>query len=410
MGRVVNLSPLGLYNWDQTVFDLMQIPEALDKDTLVQNLLAETAELEVLYPNPVVFKNLVGVWSAKQIDIWNRLYATTQYEYNPIENYNRYETGSDSGTGRTTHSGTDTTTETTTHGGTDGRTEAISTGGKDTLDMTRREGGTEGKTGTIGMEQGGTEAVATNKREGGSETKSGTVGMEQGGTEAVATNKREGGNETENTTSSVELGGQDQTVGTDTKGHWIAGFDSVPSGTDDGLVKQTRDQDDATTTTDYGKTEDGTGSKTTTFGKTNTDTETTTFGKTEDTETSETTNFGKTNTDTETTTFGKTEDTETSETINFGKTETNKDETTYGRTENVQETKTYGETINKSGGLTHGEQVATTNEGEHELHAHGNIGVTTTQKLIREQRAIDLFNLYDIIIEDFKMRFCILVY
>ena len=334
MGRAVNLSPLGLYNWDQTVFDLMQIPEALDKDTLVDNLLAETAELEVLYPNPIVFKNLVGVWSAKQIDIWNRLYATTQYEYNPIENYNRYETGSDSGTGRTTHSGTDTTTETTTHGGTDGRTEAITTGGKDTLDMTRREGGTEGKTGTIGMEQGGTE--------------------------------------TENTISSVELGGQDQTVGTDTKGHWIAGFDSQPSGQDDGLVKQTRDQDDATTTTTYGKTEDGTGTKTTTF--------------------------------------GKTEDTETAETTTFGKTETNKDETTYGKTENVQETKTYGETIGKTGGLTHGEQVATTNEGEHELHAHGNIGVTTTQKLIREQREIDLFNLYDIIIEDFKMRFCILVY
>ena len=306
MGRAVNLSPLGLYNWDHTVFDLMQIPEALDKDTLVDNLLAETAELEVLYPNPVVFKNLVGVWSAKQIDIWNRLYATTQYEYNPIENYNRYETGSDSGTGRTTHSGTDTTTETTTHGGTDGRTEAITTGGKDTLDMSRRDGGTE----------------------------------------------------TENTTSSVELGGQDQTVGTDTKGHWVAGFDSQPSGQDDGLVKQTRDQDDVTTTTDYGKTEDGTGTKTTTFGKT----------------------------------------------------ETNKDETTYGRTENVQETKTYGETIGKTGGLTHGEQVATTNEGEHELHAHGNIGVTTTQKLIREQRDIDLFNLYDIIIEDFKMHFCILVY
>ena len=307
MGRAVNLSPLGLYQWDQTIFDLMQIPSALDKPTLIDNLLAETAELEVLYPNPVVFKNLVGVWSAKQIDIWNRLYATTQYEYNPIENYNRYETGSDSGTGRTTHSGTDTTTETTTHGGTDGRTEAITTGGKDTLDMTRREGGTE----------------------------------------------------SENTTSSLDFGGQDTTTGTDTKGHWIAGFDSQPvSTTDDGLVKQTRDQDDATTTTTYGKTEDGTGSKTTTFGKT----------------------------------------------------ETNKDETTYGKTENVQETKTYGETIGKTGGLTHGEQVATTNEGEHELHAHGNIGVTTTQKLIREQRDIDLFNLYDIIIEDFKMRFCILVY
>ncbi len=283
MGRAVNLSPLGLYNWDQTIFDLMQIPEALNRDTLIDNLLAETAELEVLYPNPVVFKNLLGVWSAKNLDVWNRLYATTQYEYNPIENYNRYEEGSDSGTGRTTHSGTDTTTETTTHGGTDRRTEAIT----------------------------------------------------------------HGGSETENTTSDIEQGGQDTVTGTRTNGHWIAGFDSQPvSADDDGLVKQTRDQEDGTTTTTYGRTEEGTGTKTTNFGK----------------------------------------------------------------TENVQETMNHGETIGKTGGLTHGEQVATTNEGEHEMHAHGNIGVTTTQKLIREQRQIDLFNLYDIIIEDFKMRFCILVY
>ena len=259
MGRAVNLSHLGLYQWDQTLFDLMQIPEQLNRDTLIDNLLAETAELEVLYPNPVVFKNLLGVWSAKNLDVWNRLYATTQYEYNPIENYNRYEEGSDSGTGRTTHSGTDTTTESITHGGSD----------------------------------------------------------------------------RENTTSDIEQGGQDVVTGAVTDGHWIAGFDSQPvSAEDDGLVKQTRDQNDGTTTTTYGRTEEGAGTKTTTFGK------------------------------------------------------------TIGRTE----------------GLAHGEQIASTNEGEHELHAHGNIGVTTTQKLIREQRQVDLFNLYDIIIEDFKMRFCILVY
>ena len=391
MARAVNLSPLGLYNWDSTIFDLMQIPSELDRDTLVQNLLTETAELEVLYPNPVVFKNLVGVWSAKQIDIWRRLYATTQYEYNPIENYNRHETGSDSGTGSTTHSGTDSTTETTTHGGTDGRTEAITSGGKDTLDMTRREGGTEGKTGTVNVDEGGTEGKTgtVNVDEGGTEGKTGTVNVEDGGTEREAT------------THQLTNGGSDVVTGTDTKGHWIAGFDSRPISTnDDGLVKQTRDQNEATTTTQYGKTENGTGNKTTTFGKT-TDTdssETTTFGKTVDTDSSETT------------TFGKTVDTDSSETITFGKTETNKDETTYGKTENVQETKTYGETVNKTGGLTHGEQVRTTSDGEHELHAHGNIGVTTTQKLIREQRDIDLFNVYDIIIEDFKMRFCILIY
>jgi len=259
MGRAVNLSPLGLYNWDDTIFDLMQIPEALDKDTLVQNLLAETAELEVLYPNPVVFKNLLGVWSAKQIDIWNRLYATTQYEYNPIENYNRYEEGTDTGTGSTTHSGTDTDT------------------------IARREGGSE---------------------------------------------------DTESS-SQYNTGGADNVTGTQTAGHWIAGYDApAPAQGNDGLVKQTRDNVDNETVTTYGKTETGTGDSTTTFGK----------------------------------------------------------------TEDITQSK------------QHGERVTTANDGEHTLHAHGNIGVTTTQKMIKEQRQVDLFNLYDIIIEDFKMRFCILVY
>ena len=282
MGRTANLSPLGLFTWDSTLFDLMVIPSALDKETLVNNLLAETAELEVLYANPVVMKNLIGVWSNKNLDVWNRLYETTQYDYNPIENYNRYETGSDGGSGSTTHSGADTATEATTHDGSDG----------------------------------------------------------------VAVSKKEGGTQSDATGKQVVQSGSDSVTGADTKGHWIAGYDSAASGQDDGLVKQTRDQDDATSTTTYGKHEDTTGSLTTTFGK----------------------------------------------------------------TEDINELKNYGERINKQNIMTHGEKVTNTQEGTHELHAHGNIGVTTTQKLVREQREIDLFNVYDIIIEDFKMRFCILVY
>ena len=358
MGRMATMSPLGLYQWDDTIFDLMLVPSELDKQTLIDNLLTETAELEVLYPNPVVFKNLVGVWSHKQIDIWNRLYATTQYEYNPIENYNRYETGSEGGTGSTTHSGTDTTADTTTYGGTDGRTEAIMQGGSDVNTRQMAEGGTEGESTTSQMAQGGTDTTTIQKAEGGTQGEQTTAQMAQGGSDAV--------------------------TGTDTKGHWIAGYDSSPSGQNDGLVKQTRDQDDATTTTTYGKTESDNGTKTTTFGKTESGSDATAYGKTES---------GTGN-----------------KTTSFGKTESESDTTAYGKTENVTEQRTYGQTIQKAGNVTHGEQIATTNQGSHELHAHGNIGVTTTQKLIREQRDIDLFNLYDIIIEDFKMRFCILIY
>lgn len=326
MGRTADLSPMGLFNWDNTVFDLMQIPSQLDRETLINNILAETSELEVLYPNPTVFKHLLGIWSSTQIDIWNRLYATTQYEYNPIENYNRYETGSDSGSGSTRHTGTDTTAETTAQGGMDTHADALTHGGSDQ------------RTGTNALS--GTDRTSREN--------------ELGGADSYETN----------TTHS----GEDVDTGVRDSAHWIAGFNSVASGNDDGLVKQTKDSESAENRHDYGEVVDGTGE--TTYGKTETENGSTTYGKTE--------------TENETTTYGKTEN----------------------RTGNVA----YGKTETKNGSMTHGETITTENDGEHELHAHGNIGVTTTQKLIREQREVDRFNLYDIITDEFKMRFCILVY
>ncbi len=40
----------------------------------------------------------------------------------------------------------------------------------------------------------------------------------------------------------------------------------------------------------------------------------------------------------------------------------------------------------------------------------GNIGVTSTQELIQREREIAEFNLTDFIVQDFKRRFCIMVY
>lgn len=40
----------------------------------------------------------------------------------------------------------------------------------------------------------------------------------------------------------------------------------------------------------------------------------------------------------------------------------------------------------------------------------GNIGVTTTQQMLMEEREAAVFNIYDHIIEAFKKRFCIMIY
>ena len=46
-----SISILGLYQFDPTIFDNLQLPDGLDKDELVSNILIEGADLEVLYPN-----------------------------------------------------------------------------------------------------------------------------------------------------------------------------------------------------------------------------------------------------------------------------------------------------------------------------------------------------------------------
>lgn len=84
MRAVVDL--IGMYNYDNTVLDLMMVPQELDRQTLIDNLLMESAEMELLYNNVGFLKQAIGSWSKKNIDIWNRLFETTQYEYNPIWN------------------------------------------------------------------------------------------------------------------------------------------------------------------------------------------------------------------------------------------------------------------------------------------------------------------------------------
>lgn len=110
MSRQAWLSLLGLYNWDNSIFDNMVLPEDFtpdDKTTLINNLLMETAELEVIYTDPEFMKNAIEAWSAKEVYSWTRLYEAMLAEYSPIENFDRYEDVDEQNRGAMTHSGTD---------------------------------------------------------------------------------------------------------------------------------------------------------------------------------------------------------------------------------------------------------------------------------------------------------------
>lgn len=67
-------------------------------------------------------------------------------------------------------------------------------------------------------------------------------------------------------------------------------------------------------------------------------------------------------------------------------------------------------TVDNTGTVKNNITSGSTNNGTRTLHSHGNIGVTTTQQMIEQERNISEFNIYDYIVRSFKRRFCIMLY
>ena len=89
------LSLLGLYQYDNTIFNELVLPVGMDKQVYINNLLMETAEMEVLFSNPTTMRSVIGIWSSAHLDSWTKMWNTTKLEYNPIENYDRQEDWTD---------------------------------------------------------------------------------------------------------------------------------------------------------------------------------------------------------------------------------------------------------------------------------------------------------------------------
>ena len=136
MSRGATMSIMGLYNNDPTVLDLMEFPEdftAAQKQNVKENILIECAELEFLYPAPAVAKNIIGIWSRKEVPYWDRMYKASLLEYNPIENYRRNETETIEDGKTEEHSGTDTNTASGSDTNTGSSTSKETNSGTDTV-------------------------------------------------------------------------------------------------------------------------------------------------------------------------------------------------------------------------------------------------------------------------------------
>lgn len=113
-----SLSFIGLYNWDSSLFDLMEIPTRedypVDKNVLIDLLLMETAELEVIYPDFDFMKQALGRYSVSRKIEWGRMLDVLAEKYNPLHNFDRNEEYTDNETGNNTSTNSNTTIGTTT--------------------------------------------------------------------------------------------------------------------------------------------------------------------------------------------------------------------------------------------------------------------------------------------------------
>lgn len=77
----------GMYNYDQTIFDGIEIPEDMDKNALVNTILAHCGGNEVRYPSLPILATMIQTFFVTNKYKINKLWETTKFDYEPLVNY-----------------------------------------------------------------------------------------------------------------------------------------------------------------------------------------------------------------------------------------------------------------------------------------------------------------------------------
>ena len=83
-----------LLAYDDTIFDDMVLPTGLTIKEVVDNIVYKYGNTPLAHPDPEVMKYYIPVWSARKLASWNRYKKAIEVNYDPLNNYDRYEQGS----------------------------------------------------------------------------------------------------------------------------------------------------------------------------------------------------------------------------------------------------------------------------------------------------------------------------
>ena len=351
MPNRISITPLTLYNIDNTIFDDIPIPRynfprsveydnlflrvgwELDKQILVDNILLETAELDTIYTNPAFFKFAVKQWAAKEFPVWQALYETIFYKYNPIWN----KDGTIKESERQIRDLLATSERTKTNNNVSVNTESENI--TDTDNTERNES----------ITRNGVNTKSNEESENTSETGNKTTNNIESGTAALS----ESGSETEDSTITNSVSAFDQLSA------W-SNHDKTVTDTDKTNGKTQSEVNTKSTTGNENNSGSGERNNYTLENSVNTESEGNNENIDRDYNRERSNNSNLVNNGSENEIFGNTD----------------------------------------SGNI----------DRNYERQEYGNIGVTTTQAMIEAERNLVKFNIYDFIIDSFKARFCILIY
>lgn len=118
----------GFYQYDNTLFDGVVLPEGIDKENLVADIMRTSGDLYPYHQVPDMLKHNITFWFSRRLFDFERMYKASRMDYSPIENYDRIENVKrdyeNSGTDKaTTTLGSSTTSK---HTGTDTKETQVS--------------------------------------------------------------------------------------------------------------------------------------------------------------------------------------------------------------------------------------------------------------------------------------------
>lgn len=105
----------GMYEYGDSsgeyeLFSGLTLPDGIPSDitdALITNILIRGGEFEVLYANPSFMINAIGLWAYKWSSTFERWFNALSIEYNPLENYDRFEDWNDQSSGSESKTGTE---------------------------------------------------------------------------------------------------------------------------------------------------------------------------------------------------------------------------------------------------------------------------------------------------------------